>query len=194
MQYHSGIKNQYVMKTKLMHRILVFGLLTFALNVSYGQTPGSAPNDNGTNYRNAFGIRIGQTSGFTYKHKFEGDHAVEVILGTYPYALSLTALYEKYMSTGARGLQWYFGGGGHIGAPLSGNYGYYVYNENGRYYYYRTSWYGPAVGIDGIIGIEYKIPKAPVAFSFDLKPNFEFVQNRGVYGNMDPGLGIKLAF
>jgi hypothetical protein len=182
------------MKTNLIRRILVFGLLSFALKTNiYGQT-NSSINDNGGNYRNAFGIRVGQTSGFTYKHKFESDHAVEVILGTYPYALSLTALYEKYMETGTNGLQWYFGGGAHLGAPLSGNYGYYVYDETGRYRYYRTAWYGPAVGIDGIIGIEYKIPKAPVAFSFDLKPNFEFVRNRGVYGSMDPGLGIKLAF
>jgi len=182
------------MKTKLINKIMVLGLLTFTLSTTYGQQTNKTVNDNGGDYKNAFGIRVGQTSGFTYKHKFENDNAFEAILGTYPYAFSLTALYEKYMATGARGLNWYVGGGGHLGAPVSGNYGYYVYNESGRYYYYRTGAFGPAIGIDGIIGIEYKIPKAPVAFSFDLKPNFEYVRARGVYGSMDPGLGIKLAF
>src|ERR1041385_406824 len=70
-------------------------------------------------YRNALGVRVGETSGITYKHTFGSGDAFEGILSTYPYALGATGLFEKNMETGADGLRWYVGGGGHmnVGGP-----------------------------------------------------------------------------
>lgn len=182
---------------KIISRTLVLGLVSLALLTAKVNAQESVPLTKSTTnayYKNAIGLRAGETSGLTYKHRTQKGDAVEIILGTFPYAFSLTGLYEKYMPTGLNGLQWYFGGGGHVTSQLINTYGYYVYNEKGRYYYYRTYSYGPAVGIDGIIGIEYKIPRAPFAFSFDLKPNLEVVPGSAVYSSLDPGLGVKVTF
>jgi hypothetical protein len=179
------------MKAKTIMKVIVFGLVSMTLTNEINAQAGIT---NTVTYKNSIGLRTGETSGLTYKHKFESNNALELILGTFPYAFSLSVLYEKYVPTGVNSLQWYFGAGGHFGSQVLDNYGYYRRNEDGRYYYYRSYSYGPVIGADGIIGIEYKIPRAPFAFSFDLKPYFEFVNGGGVYGSLDPGLGIKVTF
>lgn len=145
-------------------------------------------------YTNAFGLRAGETSGITYKHITPGNNALEIIGGVSPFAFSITGLFERYVPSGVNGLRFYFGGGGHL--ANSYDYGYVRYrDEFGRnYYYYRTYYNGPGFGVDGIAGIEYKIRRVPLAFSFDLKPNLEFIPGYAAYGSIDPGLGIKLAF
>ena len=182
------------MKTRSITKMLVLGLISLvlcanSLSAQQGDPVKGTPGNN--YYNNAFGIRAGVTSGFTYKHINSNNNAVEVIGGISPYAFSLTGLYERYVPSGLNGFNFYFGGGGH----LANSYSYARYrDEMGRNYYYRTYSNGPAIGVDGILGIEYKIPRAPVAFSFDLKPNVEFVPGYAAYGSMDPGLGIKVAF
>ena len=170
----------------------MFGLLGLTLSAGKVSAQDNTTSYDDPTYRNAFGLRAGQTSGLTYKHKFISNNAVEFIVGASPFAFSLTGLYEKYLPTGARGLNWYFGGGAHLASYY--NYGRYYDNYRERYYYYRNYTNGPAFGIDGIVGIEYKTPRAPFAFSFDLKPNIEAAPGTPIYGAIDPGLGIKVAF
>lgn len=171
------------MKTKSYLPLLVMLMLTSV--VAHAQL---AINTN--TYRTAIGLRAGGTSGLTIKHFFgENNAAVEGIIGVWPNALSLTALYEKHVSTGAEGLNWYYGGGGHV-VFESGRY----YNRD--YYYYRNSYRngGVGLGVDGIIGIEYKINPIPFAISLDLKPLIEVNTEGGTFFAVDPGLGLKLTF
>ncbi len=150
--------------------------------------------DNGfEDYRNAIGLRAGQTSGVTFKHFFTSNNAMEAILGIWPNAVGLTGLYEKYVPFGdVRGLNWYFGFGGHFSVTTGRLY--YVYREGNRYYTYRYNYPGIGIGIDGVAGAEYKIPSVPVAISFDIKPFVE-VNSAGVlFTSFDPGLGIKVTF
>ena len=49
------------------------------------------------------------------------------------------------------------------------------------------------LGIDGIIGVEWKIPSAPFALSLDWKPSFELVPETELYFK-GFGLGIKYLF
>lgn len=144
-------------------------------------------------YTKAIGIRAGETSGITYKQFFTDVEAFEAILGVWPNAMGITGLYEKYVPFGnVEGLNWYFGGGAHL--SIGTGKIYYFEREGSRYYAYRRDYPGLAVGIDGLVGAEYKIPKAPFAISFDIKPFIE-VNNGGVlYTSFDPGLGIKVAF
>ncbi len=182
------------MKTNIFKKVLAIGLLSLGLSTTISAQQNDPVSKNAypnPYYRNAIGLRAGQTSGLTYKHITLNNNAVEIIAGVSPFAFSLTGLYEKYVPSGVNGLQFYFGGGGH----LANSYSYARYrDEYGRNYYYRTYSNGPAFGIDGIAGIEYKIRRAPFAFSFDLKPNVEFVPGYATYGSIDPGLGIKVAF
>jgi hypothetical protein len=69
----------------------------------------------------------------------------------------------------------YFGGGAHIGFVRWNEYDQYYgpYNNN-HYYYDNYDWhFGPAFGLDGIIGMEYSFNSAPISLAVDFKPFFE---------------------
>lgn len=180
------------MKTESNIRKMVILLSTvFSLSLTAQEAP--KPSINSYDYKNAIGIRVGETSGFTYKHMFSKGNAFEGIVSAYPYVLGFTALYEKHLQTGAPGLMWYFGAGGHgnIGGPSTRVY--YGYNGDRRYtYIYRTGAF--AAGVDGIIGVEYKIKPIPLSLSADLKPFTEFNDYGNIYMSIDPSIGVKFTF
>lgn len=147
----------------------------------------------GTDYKNAIGLRIGETSGFTYKHFFNNGNAFEGIVSAFPHIVGLTGLYEKHFKTGAPGLVWYVGGGGHfnVGGPTTRVY--YGYNGDVRYrYVYRSGAF--AVGIDAIGGMEYKFKKIPLGISADTKPLLEVNDIGNTYFTIDPSIGVKFTF
>jgi hypothetical protein len=143
-------------------------------------------------YNTAVGVRVGETSGLTIKGFVADDAAIEGILGLWHRGVSLTAMYELHNPAfNANGLSWYFGAGGHVAlSNRRDNYDWYRFGQ--RRYYIENGEAG--LGIDGIIGLEYKIPQAPIAFSLDLKPFIEFGTRGGGWVSLDPGLGIKAAF
>lgn len=149
--------------------------------------------ENKPEYKNAVGIRAGRTSGITFKHFMNSGNAFEMILGVWPNAVGLTALYEKHTATGLAGLKFYYGGGGHFTAE-TGRYYYRTYNNRTRSYEYRYGRDGIGIGIDGIVGLDYKIGMIPLALSIDLKPFLEVSNYGDVYTALDAGIGIKLAF
>ena len=141
-------------------------------------------------YKNAVGIRGGETSGITWKHTLGSSSAFEGIFGVWGHGLSVTGLDEKSVPAfNVDGFIWYYGAGAHV-AFESGRYGWYDYGKRRKYYYPG----GTGVGVDGILGLEYAIPNAPIALSFDLKPFVEFNTHGGAWISMDPGLGIKVTF
>lgn len=144
-------------------------------------------------FKNAIGVRAGETSGLTFKHKFQNANSVEGILSFWPHAIGFTGLYEKNLRTAVPGLNWYFGGGLHVNAGPTYRT-YYWYNRGDRYVYYTEHRANVAFGVDGIIGIEYKFKPIPLAISTDLKPFIE----AGTYGyhyvSIDPSIGVKFAF
>jgi hypothetical protein len=144
-------------------------------------------------YKHAIGIRAGGTSGVTYKHLLNMNNGYELILGIWSNAIGFTGLYEKQAGTGVNGLRFYYGAGGHLTLETNSVF-YKRYDNHGNEYVYRYGHNGFAIGVDGIVGIEYKIPVIPMAISFDLKPFIEFSNNRTFYTALDPGLGIKVAF
>ena len=143
-------------------------------------------------YNFAVGLRSGGTSGITLKKKYEYS-ALEGIIGFWHDGLSVTALWEKTTTAfDVPNLNWYYGLGGHVSV-----YGEDFDGKGG------PSWYRHphdiddgdlGLGIDGIVGLEYKIPEIPFAFSLDFKPFIEVVTDGGFVFFLDPGLGIKLAF
>jgi hypothetical protein len=142
-------------------------------------------------YDYAIGLRSGGTSGLTLK-KNKGATALEGIVGFWDDGVSLTGLWEKnQMAFDEPGLKWYYGVGGHIA--------FYGDDFDGH----GASWYDNphdiddgdfGIGIDGVVGLEYKIPGAPIAFDIGLKPYIEIVSEGGAIFSPDPGIGIKVAF
>lgn len=140
----------------------------------------------------SIGLRAGETSGLTLKKSIASRSAIEGIIGIRHYGGSLTALYEQYAPAfNTPGLNIYYGVGGHLGYYQHHHY-FYGYHE--RYDWHEHDHFGNTLmlGVDGIVGIEYKLPSAPIAFSFDLKPFLEFGNRGGIFSYLDPGLGVKV--
>jgi hypothetical protein len=175
---------------KTIQKMLLTGFFTLALGGAVQAQTGSYNKD----YSTAIGVRAGWTSGLTIKQFVGPSLAVEGMISAWPRDLSATLLLEKHQSiSGARGLSLYYGGGGH--ARFFTHRYREVYYHKGRYWYATGSaGTGMGVGIDGVLGIEYKIPDVPVAFSLDLKPFFEVGSDGYFLAVPDAGLGVKVAF
>ena len=137
-------------------------------------------------YHAAIGLRAGETSGVTFKFKSGGASKVELLAGLWSDWLSLTALYEKNVQAfSVDGMNWYYGGGGHVSFATGSYY------SSGRHF---TRGEDYALGIDGVVGLEYKIPPIPFAVSIDIKPLLEIYRNGDIYVGIDPGIGVKFTF
>ncbi len=137
-------------------------------------------------YKAAVGLRAGETSGLTFKFNSGSSSNVEIIAGIWSDWISLTGLYEKRAGAfNVSGLNWYYGGGGHAGFATG------TYYQGGRLHNRGSDF---SVGIDGVVGMEYKIPPIPIAISVDIKPLMEVYRNGDIFFGLDPGLGVKFTF
>ncbi|MBA2499591.1 MAG: hypothetical protein H0V30_07685 [Chitinophagaceae bacterium] len=130
----------------------------------------------GRTYTTALGVKVWDGAGITLKHFVQPDRALEFIGYFHRRGFRITGLYEIHGDIGgAPGLKWYIGPGAHIG------------------FYDDKYGDGTFAGIDGVLGLDYKINKAPINLSLDWQPSFEFGSGRGFYGNLG-GLGIRYTF
>ena len=135
---------------------------------------------------NSIGLRFGGTSGITFKH----NSSFEAILGFWGNGVSVTGLFEKSKQAfDEPGLNWYYGVGGHV-AFFNDNAPGNDFGRGDRVYLANEM----AFGVDGIFGLEYKIPEIPFALSLGFKPFLEIDTDGRFYGAPDPGFGIKFKF
>ena len=134
-------------------------------------------------YRTGIGFRAGFSQGITVKHFIDKRAALEGIIATKWEGLEITGLYEihNYGSFEVDHLNWYYGGGGHIGFYNGENVSW---GETGTQYM--------AIGVDGIIGIEYNFEEAPINIGLDLKPGFNFIGYVGFW--YDAALSVRYIF
>jgi len=130
----------------------------------------------GSTYKTALGVKLLDGAGITVKHFINDRDALEGIGFFWNQGTRITGLYElHYDINGAPGLKWYIGPGAHIG----------LYNTK-----YGN---GSFAGIDGVLGLDYKINNAPLNLSLDWQPSFEFGTGRGFTGSWG-GLGVRYTF
>ncbi|CAG0960322.1 hypothetical protein FLAV_00666 [Flavobacteriales bacterium] len=139
-------------------------------------------------YKTGVGLRLGWESGIIVKHFLDTDAAVEGIIGTSPYwgGFYLCGLYELHAKPfEVEGLSLFYGGGAHIRSWAGGGWG--VGNPRNKYY---NSYFG--MGVDAIVGLEYKVPEAPISISLDVKPAIDVIESFWIYGG--GALGIRYTF
>jgi hypothetical protein len=142
--------------------------------------------DANAQYATALGVRLGGTSGFTIKHKYSSTMAFEGIVGVFQNGLSVTGLIERQQSLNVEGLYLYYGGGLHM-AFYNGSH----YSRFGRDVT-DTDSDGVGFGLNGIVGLEYRLPEnIPFALSFDLKPFLEVGTDNYVGFAPDPAISIR---
>jgi hypothetical protein len=152
---------------KMIQLIFAVIVLTGITSEAWSQKNGYVTDDS---YKTGIGLRVGSENGVTFKHFFKPTWAFEGTVTTGYRALVATALVEKHIHLlPDDGLDMLFGGGVHAGQW--GRVVYYVpqYYDGTAYYVkrYRNS---PSVGLDGIVGVEYRIPDIPFTIGADIKP------------------------
>lgn len=140
----------------------------------------------GYTYKSALGFKVwGDGGGISYKNFIHSGQALEGVGYFWERGARFVGLYEFHNTIeGAPGLSWYVGPGAHLG----------FYND--RYYdgrYYDGNGSGSFVGIDGVLGLDYKFNEVPINLSLDWQPSFEFGDHRGFIGSWG-GLGIRYTF
>ncbi|MFD2555849.1 hypothetical protein [Sphingobacterium tabacisoli] len=141
--------------------------------------------------QHAIGARFGSATGFNYRYTLSPDRAVEAIMSIQSNSRTnrfrFVGLYEFHKPI-SDDFSWYYGFGGSIGSYTQKAYRDY---ENGRDYPKDSE---IALSIDGIIGVEYKIPTTPVSISLDLKPYLDFIQESSIR-LIDPfGFSVRYKF
>ena len=122
-------------------------------------------------YQTSAGVRGTFVSGLTVKHFTRQEAALEGILSFGQWGMTITGLFEKHAQAfEVEGLNWYYGGGGHIG---TWNDDYPLMSETGDNF---------VIGLDGIIGLEYKIQEIPICLSADYKPSLNLTGYPGFWG------------
>lgn len=128
-------------------------------------------------YNWAIGVRGGgESAGLTVKKGMGGnalDFTANWGLGDASY-LCVQGLYEWQYDL-VSDLDWYWGVGAHVGMWDFANDG------------------GLWLGVDAVIGLEYKFPSLPLAISVDYRPGFNVLPDTNVgWGNW--GFGLKFCF
>jgi hypothetical protein len=131
----------------------------------------------GRTYKTALGVKVWDGAGISFKTFVAPTNALEFIGYFWKRNSRITGLYEIHGNvSGAPGLKWYIGPGAHIG-----------------FYDGPKDADNTHAGIDGVLGLDYKINGAPLNLSIDWQPSFEFGDNRGFVGSWG-GLGIRYTF
>lgn len=136
----------------------------------------------GQDYRTSAGIKF-YPGALTVKHFIKDDAAIEGLLSFWEYGARLTGLYEFHGDiNNAPGLKWYAGGGAHVG----------FWNNKWKDRYLDRD-HGVQIGIDGVVGLDYKFNRAPINLSLDWQPSFNIVGYSYFEGGWF-GLAIRYAF
>jgi hypothetical protein len=159
-----------------MRKILIlFSALTFvAISQLSAQSMGSS-------YETAVGVKF-YPGALSIKHFTEENRALEGLVNFWDHGFRFTGLYEIHGDIdGAPGLKWYVGPGAHIGWYNSSVYHGYNYGDGAF-----------SFGVDGVLGLDYKINGAPIVLSIDVQPYFELINH--AYFDVWGGIGVKYAF
>ena len=159
-----------------MKPFFLTGLLAFLFSGAHAQY------NNGSDYKTAIGVKV-YPGAVTVKHFLSDGKAIEGLGYLSSDGFRVTGLYELHYNLGdVPGLKWYVGGGGHLG----------IWSDSWKNKY-PTREAGMAIGVDGILGLDYKIQGAPLNLSFDWQPSFNLIGYNYFEGGWG-GLAVRYTF
>jgi hypothetical protein len=129
------------------------------------------------NINKTAGVRLGHTAGLTYKKFIDPQSAIEFTLSGRRAGLQVTGMMLNHIPIDISfndQFHLYYGLGAHLGIERYAGYRkeLSVVDPSG-YIYTRSNYF--TMGIDAMIGAEYRLPTLPLTVGIDLKPYFNFV-------------------
>lgn len=159
------------MKKIFLACVLLFSAVSFSFAQSMGST-----------YKTALGVKF-YPGAISLKSFTQTNKGLEGLAYFWNDGFRFTGLYEIYGDiNGAPGLKWYVGPGAHVGFWSD-------HWKNGH----KKEDASVAIGVDGVLGLDYKINGAPLNLSIDWQPSFNFVGYTYFEGGWG-GLGIRYTF
>ena len=159
----------------MKHILILSILITITVFVAKAQT-------NNSEYQSALGVKF-YPGAISFKTFVANNKAAEFLGYFYNYGFRVTGLYEIHGDIiGMSGLKWYAGPGVHI---QTWN------NKWKRDYPERSS--GIGLGIDGVLGLDYKFKKAPINLSIDWQPSLNLIGYNYIESGW-AGIGIRYTF
>jgi hypothetical protein len=127
---------------------------------------------NAQHYTRDGGIRIGDSFTATIRQHSDDEQALEGLLYIGRGGMTITILKEYFkpaLSQISGNLFFMYGFGAHVGYRNMDHYE--VFNRTYRLDEWRFT---PLLGIDGLVGVEYRFPEFPALISLDMRPYFEY--------------------
>ena len=132
-------------------------------------------------YDRAIGVKFPGGFAISYKQFLKNNQNVEAEAMFISNGFRAVGLYEwNWDIQGIDGLRWYVGPGAHIG----------FWNNN---YSKKSNNSNAGIGIDGVIGLDYKVSDLPINISLDWQPSVDVIGSTGTglgYG----GIGVRYTF
>ncbi|RYZ22206.1 MAG: hypothetical protein EOO16_10105 [Chitinophagaceae bacterium] len=141
----------------------------------------SAQQNEGTDYRTALGFKF-YPAGVTIKH-FLGRRTAAEAIGYSHDGFRFTVLIEYYIPIGkAPGLNAYIGPGMHLG--------FHDENWEDKHPGMKNK---TAIGVDGVVGLDYKLKGVPLNLSLDWQPSYNLA-GENYFESGWGGVAIRYAF
>ena len=148
-------------------------------------------------YEHSAGVRTGYTSAVTYKRFFSDEQAIEFMASGKNDGLQIATLYQfnRPMEVSFNDQFFvYYGIGASVGyQKYSGTYVEIIPNPAQPFFYNRRTYF--TMGIDALLGVEYRWLAVPITIGLDIKPQFEFIGMKYTETHFwDMGLSVKYVF
>jgi hypothetical protein len=134
---------------------------------------------NAQSYKFSLGLRGGLANGLTGKYFVADTKAIEGIFSVRYRGFAVTGLYEIHKSLKEENFSFFYGIGAHVASYRS--YYYYGFDRRNVYTYKNHIYYEPfdetisVLGVDAILGLEYRFKAIPFTLGLDVKPFFDLV-------------------
>ena len=148
-------------------------------------------------HQHSAGVRLGGTSGITYKTFMNDNQALQFLLSGRESGAQATITYHFYTPLNLGKYEtffFYYGPGGHAGVEKHEKE-IYIINEPFPAYATYENQTQFVMGLNAIVGIEYRLISVPLVIGFDIKPYLNYVGMRKLdFIFWDAALTIKYAF
>ncbi|XOV92744.1 MAG: hypothetical protein ACFHWX_21380 [Bacteroidota bacterium] len=148
-------------------------------------------------YSQSAGLRMGKTAGLTYKKFLAEEKSVELMMSGRNEGFQVITMFVNHLPMEVAFSEFfygYYGLGGHVGFERFKDLRKVLTSIDPPNFEYEDQTYF-IMGVDAVIGIEYRWLSIPMTVGFDLKPYFNYIGMRYTDAHFwDAAITLKYVF